>query len=216
MGGNWFGGNWFGGNWFGGNWAGGSGGGDGTPVFAMRADRPLAEIAITRDYNAKFRDAEWDPDLRAMAILPEFLAVRILRPRLAGGGRAAGAHLSGYASDDRPAPGAGRRGAAGSAWRNRRGEPELSAALAAAPQHQPRVPSADVPADEAHRPGRRVCDGPAETPIFELGLVPPRRPIGTSPVQTRSARRCIRQSRSRGTQPIRPATRSLPRSPPHA
>ena len=40
MGGNWFGGNWFGGNWFGGNWAGGSGGGDGTPVFAMRADRP--------------------------------------------------------------------------------------------------------------------------------------------------------------------------------
>ena len=73
MGGNWFGGNWFGGNWFGGNWAGGSGGGDGTPVFAMRADRPLAEIAITRDYYAKFRDAEWDPDLRAMAILPEFL-----------------------------------------------------------------------------------------------------------------------------------------------
>ena len=74
MGGNWFGGNWFGGNWFGGNWAGGSGGGDGTPVFAMRADRPLAEIAIPRDYYAKFRDAEWDPDLRAMAILPEFLA----------------------------------------------------------------------------------------------------------------------------------------------
>jgi hypothetical protein len=74
FGGNWFGGNWFGGNWFGGNWTGGAGGGDGTPVFAMRADRPLAEIAIPRDYNAKFRDAEWDPDLRAMAILPEFLA----------------------------------------------------------------------------------------------------------------------------------------------
>lgn len=77
MGGNWFGGNWFGGNWFGGNWTSGSGGGGGTPVFAMRADRPLAEIAVTRVPNAKFREAEWDPDLRAMAILPEFLAMRI-------------------------------------------------------------------------------------------------------------------------------------------
>jgi acid phosphatase (class A) len=77
MGGNWFGGNWFGGNWFGGNWAGGSGGGSGAPVFAMRADRPLAEIAITRSYDAKFRDAEWDPDLRAITILPEFLAQNI-------------------------------------------------------------------------------------------------------------------------------------------
>lgn len=77
MGGNWFGGNWFGGNWFGGNWTSGSGGGSGTPVFAMRADRPLAEIAITRSYNAKFRDSEWDPDLRAIAILPEFLAQNI-------------------------------------------------------------------------------------------------------------------------------------------
>ncbi|WP_247527725.1 PA-phosphatase [Bradyrhizobium sp. 199] len=77
MGGNWFGGNWFGGNWFGGNWTGGSGAGNGTPVFAMRADRPLAEIAITRAYDAKFRDAEWDPDLRAIAILPEFLTQHI-------------------------------------------------------------------------------------------------------------------------------------------
>jgi membrane-associated phospholipid phosphatase len=70
------GGNWFGGNWFGGNWTGGSGGGNGTPMFAMRADRPLAEIAITPVYDAKFRDAEWDPDLRAIAIMPEFLAQR--------------------------------------------------------------------------------------------------------------------------------------------
>jgi hypothetical protein len=77
MGGNWFGGNWFGGNWFGGNWTGGSGAGDGTPVFAMRADRPLAEIAIPRVYNAKFREADWDPDLRATAILPEFLKQQI-------------------------------------------------------------------------------------------------------------------------------------------
>ncbi|MBR0705899.1 phosphatase PAP2 family protein [Bradyrhizobium liaoningense] len=46
-------------------------------MFAMRADRPLAEIAITRDYSAKFRDAEWDPDLRAIAILPEFLSQTI-------------------------------------------------------------------------------------------------------------------------------------------
>jgi acid phosphatase (class A) len=43
----------------------------------MRADRPLAEIAITRSYDAKFRDAEWDPDLRAVTILPEFLAQSI-------------------------------------------------------------------------------------------------------------------------------------------
>lgn len=77
MGGNWFGGNWFGGNWFGGNWAGGSVGGSGSTVFAMRADRPLAEIAITRDYTAKFRDPEWDPDLRALAIMPEFLTQTI-------------------------------------------------------------------------------------------------------------------------------------------
>lgn len=68
------GGNWFGGNWFGGNWTSGSSGGNATPVFAMRADRPLAEIAITRSYDAKFREAEWDPDLRAIAIMPEFLA----------------------------------------------------------------------------------------------------------------------------------------------
>ncbi|MBR1132983.1 phosphatase PAP2 family protein [Bradyrhizobium iriomotense] len=46
-------------------------------MFAMRADRPLAEIAITRDYSAKFRDAEWDPDLRAIAILPEFLSQQV-------------------------------------------------------------------------------------------------------------------------------------------
>ena len=71
------GGNWFGGNWFGGNWTGSSGGGDGTPVFAMRADYPLAGIAIPRDYNAKFREREWDPDLLALAVLPEFLAKRI-------------------------------------------------------------------------------------------------------------------------------------------
>ncbi|WP_247281535.1 MULTISPECIES: PA-phosphatase [unclassified Bradyrhizobium] len=72
MGGNWFGGNWFGGNWFGGNWAGGSNGANATRVFAMRADRPLAEITIARAYNEKFREAEWDADLRAMAIMSEF------------------------------------------------------------------------------------------------------------------------------------------------
>ncbi|MGY3589151.1 hypothetical protein ACVIGB_001893 [Bradyrhizobium sp. USDA 4341] len=71
MGGNWF------GSGFGGNWTGGSGGGNATPVYAMRADRPLAEIAIPRAYNAEFKEAEWDPDLRATAILPEFLAQQI-------------------------------------------------------------------------------------------------------------------------------------------
>lgn len=77
MGGNWFGGNWFGGNWFGGNWTGGASGGDGSPVFAMRADRPLAEIAIPQVGNTKFRETDWDPDLRATAILPQFLAKQI-------------------------------------------------------------------------------------------------------------------------------------------
>src|SRR5215204_6758884 len=74
MGGNWFGGNWLGGNWFGGNWMGASAEPGSTPVFAMRADQPLASIAVPSDFTAKFRDAEWDPDLLASLVLPEFLA----------------------------------------------------------------------------------------------------------------------------------------------
>jgi membrane-associated phospholipid phosphatase len=78
MGGNWsggFGGNWFGGNWFGGNWSGS--GGAALPVFAMRADRPLAEIPVPSQFGATFRDRDWDADLLALAIVPQFLAAQV-------------------------------------------------------------------------------------------------------------------------------------------
>jgi acid phosphatase (class A) len=75
MGANWtgaMGANWYGANWFGANWTGGGGGG--VPVFAMRADAPLAEQTITPHYTAKFQDRDWDADFVAQLILPEFLA----------------------------------------------------------------------------------------------------------------------------------------------
>lgn len=72
MGSNWFGSNWFGSNWFGSNWGGG--GSSGGPVFAMRADHPIAERPVTRYLAAKFRDRDWDADLTAILIMKEFLA----------------------------------------------------------------------------------------------------------------------------------------------
>src|SRR5687768_3872208 len=77
MGSNWFGSNWFGSNWFGSNWAGSS---SAAPVFAMRADRPLAELPhwkVPPDFSAKFRDRDWDPDLLALTILPQFVVASI-------------------------------------------------------------------------------------------------------------------------------------------
>jgi hypothetical protein len=73
MGANWTG---MGANWFGANWGGGSADA-GTPVFAMRADQPLASVNVPPDFGAKFREWEWDPDLLASLILPEFLAARV-------------------------------------------------------------------------------------------------------------------------------------------
>jgi hypothetical protein len=76
MGANWtgMGANWFGANWFGANW---TGSGPGSPIFPMRADQPLAAYHVTPDFNAQFRKSEWDPDLLALEILPQFVTKKI-------------------------------------------------------------------------------------------------------------------------------------------
>jgi hypothetical protein len=60
-----------------GGWELGGGGDGGVPVFAMRADRPLAEVKLS-SFNtaAKFPQRDWDPDLLALTILPDFLSVK--------------------------------------------------------------------------------------------------------------------------------------------
>jgi hypothetical protein len=68
---------WFGAAWFGAAWADSSGGAGGTPTFAMRADQPLAEIPVPLNLAAKFRESEWDADLLASTILPDFMKVQI-------------------------------------------------------------------------------------------------------------------------------------------
>jgi acid phosphatase (class A) len=80
-----FGGSWQGGSWQGGSWQGGSwgGGGSGTPTYAMRTDRPLADFAVPRNVAAAYPDYPlryWDPDLWALTVLTEFLG-----PSLSGG-----------------------------------------------------------------------------------------------------------------------------------
>ncbi len=75
MGASWFGASWFGASWFGASWAG-TGGGGGPPVFAMRPDQPLADIPVPSKFNAVFRDSEWDADLLALTILPEFVTAQ--------------------------------------------------------------------------------------------------------------------------------------------
>jgi membrane-associated phospholipid phosphatase len=72
-----FGGSWQGGSWQGGSWQGGSWGGgwSGTPTFAMRADKPLADFAVPRNVAAAYPDFPgryWDPDLFALTVLTEF------------------------------------------------------------------------------------------------------------------------------------------------
>jgi hypothetical protein len=52
---------------------GGSSGG----TFAMRADQPLADIPVPPNFAAKFRETEWDPDLLALTILPQFISAQI-------------------------------------------------------------------------------------------------------------------------------------------
>jgi hypothetical protein len=67
---------WFGASWFGASWDGSSGGGS-SGTFAMRADEPLADIPVPSNFAAIFRDSEWDPDLLALTILPEFVAASL-------------------------------------------------------------------------------------------------------------------------------------------
>ena len=80
-----FGGSWQGGSWQGGSWQGGSWGGgwSGTPTFAMRADKPLADFAVPRNVAAAYPDFPgryWNPDLFALTVLTEFFG-----PNLPGG-----------------------------------------------------------------------------------------------------------------------------------
>ncbi|UPJ53614.1 PA-phosphatase [Bradyrhizobium sp. 200] len=83
FGGSWQGGSWQGGSWQGGSWQGGSwgGGSSGTPTFAMRADRPLADFAVAPYTGAAFPDYPgryWDPDLWALTVLTEFFGPGLL------------------------------------------------------------------------------------------------------------------------------------------
>ncbi len=76
LGSGWFGSGWFGSGWsdgLGSGWTGGGGGGT-MPVFAMRADRPLADVVVgPHNLNAKFPQQAWDADLLALTVMPEFL-----------------------------------------------------------------------------------------------------------------------------------------------
>lgn len=77
MGGNWIdavGGN--GASPMGGNWAD-SAGASGPQVFAMRTDHPLAEIPVPANLAATFRASDWDPDLLALTILPQFMKAKV-------------------------------------------------------------------------------------------------------------------------------------------
>jgi hypothetical protein len=67
---------WMGASWMGASWSDSSGGSVGG-TFAMRADQPLAEIPVPPNFAAKFREAEWDADLLALTVLPEFLSIQI-------------------------------------------------------------------------------------------------------------------------------------------
>jgi acid phosphatase (class A) len=76
QGGGWQGGGWQGGGWQGGGWQGGGWqGGGGFPSFAMRADRPLADLPIASDLTAThpgFPRRHWDPDLWSLNVLTQF------------------------------------------------------------------------------------------------------------------------------------------------
>jgi hypothetical protein len=75
MGAGWVG---LGAGWFdglGAGWSDTSGGAGSPPVFAMRADRPLAENTVTSYVGAQYPESAWDPDLVSLLILPEFLAL---------------------------------------------------------------------------------------------------------------------------------------------
>jgi hypothetical protein len=76
MGSSWLGSSWFGSSWLGSSWTGGGDSG-GVPTFPMRDDAPIAATPVTSNFNAKFRDSEWDSDLLALTILQQFIRVTI-------------------------------------------------------------------------------------------------------------------------------------------
>jgi hypothetical protein len=69
-----------GGGWFdamGGGWTDTSGSAPGGHLFAMRADRPLAEATVPLIPNPKFPVSFWDCDLLALTFLPDFLSTTV-------------------------------------------------------------------------------------------------------------------------------------------
>jgi acid phosphatase (class A) len=75
FGSGWFGSGWFGSGWFGSGWSDAAAGGGEVPTFPVRDDAPLAATPVPPNYNAKFRESEWDSDLLALTIMPQFLSV---------------------------------------------------------------------------------------------------------------------------------------------
>jgi hypothetical protein len=68
---------WFGNSWFGNSWVDIGNSGGVPSLYPMRADRPLAEIPVPLNPKAKFSDREWDADLLALTVLPQFLVAQI-------------------------------------------------------------------------------------------------------------------------------------------
>jgi hypothetical protein len=72
---------WLGSSWFGSSWTGSTspsaGDGGSVPVFPMRDDTPIASIPVPSNFNARFLETQWDPDLLALTILQEFVSVSI-------------------------------------------------------------------------------------------------------------------------------------------
>jgi hypothetical protein len=64
-------------SWFGSSWTDTPVESTGNGTFAMRADQPLADIPVPPNFVAKFRESEWDADLLALTILPQFVSAQI-------------------------------------------------------------------------------------------------------------------------------------------
>jgi PAP2 superfamily protein len=78
LGGGWF--DAMGGGWLdamGGGWTDTGGSAPAGRVFAMRADRPLAETPVPLNPNPTFPVSFWDSDLFALTFLPDFLSAQV-------------------------------------------------------------------------------------------------------------------------------------------
>jgi acid phosphatase (class A) len=80
MGSGWLGSGWHGSGWHGSGWQGSgwAGGGGAAGMFAMRDDKPFADFKITPPLNfaVAYPEGQWDPDLSALRILPEFFSIK--------------------------------------------------------------------------------------------------------------------------------------------